>query len=213
MNLNLFPLKPPNGLIHLRDYLDLNIQNEILHHLEQIISITPLRSLKTRSGGKFSTKITNCGKLGWWSDQKGYYYTPCDPDSGASWPNIPQLYMNTISSILKEISFPISFKPDACLINYYSKDSKMGLHQDKDEENLKHPIMTISLGDKADFLIGGNKRSIKPDILSLNSGDILIMSNDSRLYFHGIKKIYPGTSPINKLVGRFSLTFRKAREN
>ncbi len=100
--------------------------------------------------------------------------------------------------------------PDACLINYYSSSSKMGLHQDKDEKDMSQPIITISLGDKADFMIGGIKRSQKPDLLSLRSGDILVMSKDSRPCFHGIKKIHPGTSPIKTLTGRFSLTFRKA---
>ncbi len=210
MNLELFNNNPPKGLIHFTNFIDLKFQNQILEEIDKIINISPLKRIKTKKGGNFSTQITNCGKLGWWSDHKGYRYTNHDPITGLEWPKIPNLFIQVINKTLHHLKLEKAFMPDACLINYYSSSSKMGLHQDKDEKDMSQPIITISLGDKADFMIGGIKRSQKPDLLSLRSGDILVMSKDSRPCFHGIKKIHPGTSPIKKLAGRFSLTFRKA---
>ena len=210
MNLELFRNKLPSGLIHLNDFLDLKFQKQVLTEIDKITTICPLRRIKTKNGGNFSAQITNCGKLGWWSDHKGYRYTDCDPTTGLTWPKMPDLFIEIIHRTLKNIPIEKTFIPDACLINYYSNDSKMGLHQDKDEKDLTHPIITISLGDRADFMIGGNKRSQKPALLTLDSGDVLVMSKDARPLFHGIKRIYEETSPIKKLTGRFSLTFRKA---
>ena len=87
---------------------------------------------------------------------------------------------------------------------------KMGLHQDKDEADFSYPIVTVCLGAAADFLIGGLKRSDKPHTVLVESGDVIIMGGESRMRFHGIRKIYPGTSPIAGLDGRISLTFRRA---
>ena len=87
----------------------------------------------------------------------------------------------------------------------------MGLHQDKDKADFSHPIITLCLGAAADFQIGGFARADKPEVVVVESGDVLIMSGESRMRFHGIRKIYPGTSPLPSLEGRLSLTFRKAQ--
>lgn len=102
------------------------------------------------------------------------------------------------------------FCPDACLINYYGPGAKMGLHQDRDEKDFSQPIITVSLGDSADFLVGGMARRERPEVIKLGSGDVLLMGGASRMRFHGVRKIYPGTSPLEGVTGRYSLTFRKA---
>ena len=102
------------------------------------------------------------------------------------------------------------FTPDACLINFYAAGAKMGLHQDKDERDFSQPIVTVSLGDAADWLIGGFKRADPTRAFRLESGDVLLMGGESRMRFHGVRKIHPGTSPVADLTGRYSLTFRKA---
>jgi alkylated DNA repair protein (DNA oxidative demethylase) len=100
--------------------------------------------------------------------------------------------------------------PDACLINFYGPEAKMGLHQDRDERDFSQPIVTVSLGDAADFLVGGFERSAPTASLRVQNGDAVIMGGASRMRFHGVRRIYPGTSPLGDLGGRFSLTFRKA---
>ena len=43
--------------------------------------------------------------------------------------------------------------PEACLVNYYNGDAKMGLHQDKDEEDFDAPVLSVSLGDTPSFVL------------------------------------------------------------
>lgn len=103
--------------------------------------------------------------------------------------------------------------PDLCIMNLYLQDSRMGVHQDKDErpETIAAgaPIVSVSLGDTARFVIGGltRKESMRP--LLLRSGDVLVMGGPSRLRFHGVTRILPGTAPAGTGPGRFNLTFRE----
>ena len=86
----------------------------------------------------------------------------------------------------------------------------MGLHQDRDEKDFSQPIMTVCLGDDADFLVGGFERGAKTVALRVRSGDVILMGGAGRLRFHGVRKIHPGTGPLPGIAGRYSLTFRKA---
>jgi alkylated DNA repair protein (DNA oxidative demethylase) len=131
------------------------------------------------------------------------------PETGEPWPAFPEIFLKTVSAAVAGSPWP-DFVPDACLMNFYGAGAKMGLHQDRDEKDFTQPIVTVSLGDDADFLIGGLARGDKTQVLIVRSGDILIMGGESRMRFHGIRKTYPGTSPLADLTGRVSLTFRKA---
>lgn len=206
---DLFLVTLPIGTSHLKNCLDSALQCELVNATQFVSKSAEFSHLTTKSGGVYSAKITNCGTVGWWSDTKGYRYTENDPRSGKPWPEMPKLFMETLKSALCGTSAE-GFEPDACLINHYAKGAKMGLHQDKDEADFSHPIVTISLGAAADFLIGGKKRSDPSQGIVVESGDIVIMGGESRMRFHGIRKIYPGSSPHADLDGRISLTFRKA---
>jgi DNA oxidative demethylase len=106
-----------------------------------------------------------------------------------------------------------AFAPDVCIMNYYSEASRMGVHQDKDErpETLAAgvPIVSVSLGDVARFVIGGLTRREPTRALMLHSGDVLVMGGASRLRFHGVTRVLPGTAPEGTGPGRFNLTFRQ----
>ena len=206
---NLFPPAQPPGFRHLGALLPIEAQIELLKTIQLIAKKAPFTTARTKSGGVYSAEMTNCGDVGWWSDQRGYYYSRNQPSTNAPWPPMPDEFITTLDNILTGTDFA-NFLPDACLINRYSKGAKMGLHQDRDEADLSHPIVTLCLGAAADFQIGGLKRSDKANIIVVQSGDALIMSGASRLCFHGVRKIYPGTSPLEGLAERISLTFRKA---
>jgi len=100
-------------------------------------------------------------------------------------------------------------RPEACLVNYYDPGAKMGLHQDRDERALSAPVLSISLGDACLFRIGGVKRTDRTMSFRLESGDIVILGGESRLAFHGVDKIFPGTSALLKRQGRINLTLRR----
>ena len=102
---------------------------------------------------------------------------------------------------------------EACLVNFYSADAKMGLHQDRDEQDFAAPVISISLGDKALFRWGGTTRGGKTQSVKLSSGDVLVMGGEARLCFHGIDRVYGGTSGLLRDGGRINLTMRRVTKN
>jgi DNA alkylation damage repair protein AlkB len=113
-----------------------------------------------------------------------------------------------------EVGFDLS--ADLCIINWYTTGSRMGLHQDKDEsrESLEQglPVVSVSIGDTARFLIGGFRRRDPLEVISLESGDVFVFGGPSRLRYHGVKGILPCTAPPGLgFTGRLNLTLRQFR--
>ena len=200
--------KLPPGLYYQPGAVGASGQLALYAAVRDIAGIAPFTHARTKAG-MTSAAMTNCGTAGWWSDLKGYRYQTHRPDSVEPWPPLPAIFLETVAQAIAGTPWP-DFVPDACLLNFYGEGAKMGLHQDRDEKDFSQPIVTLSLGDDGDFLIGGSTRAERAQVLVVRSGDILIMGGDSRMRFHGIRKIYPGTSPLPELTGRISLTFRKA---
>ncbi|MEL6646106.1 MAG: alpha-ketoglutarate-dependent dioxygenase AlkB, partial [Pseudomonadota bacterium] len=84
----------------------------------------------------------------------------------------------------------------------------MGLHQDKDEADFDQPVVSISLGDTALFRIGGVEKGGKTDSIKFSSGDVLVMGGAARRAYHGISRVYEGTSTLLPKGGRINLTLR-----
>jgi alkylated DNA repair protein (DNA oxidative demethylase) len=99
--------------------------------------------------------------------------------------------------------------PEACLINFYGPTAKMGLHQDRDEDDVAAPVVSLSLGDSCLFRVGGHKRSEPTRSFRLSSGDAVVLGGGARLAFHGVDRIYPGTSTLLAGGGRINLTMRR----
>ena len=70
-------------------------------------------------------------------------------------------------------------------------------------------MLSISLGDTCLFRVGGTDRGDKAVSLKLASGDIVLLSGESRLAYHGVTRTYPGTSTLLKKGGRINLTLRR----
>ena len=174
----------------------------LISDLREIVKVAPLFSPHVPGGNKMSVKMTSAGKYGWFSDSKGYRYVSRQKN-GNNWPQIP----NSIMEIWQKF-VSLERNPDCCLINYYSKDAKMGMHQDNDEADFDWPVLSISLGDDALFRIGNVEKGGKTDSLWLNSGDIIVMGDEARLKYHGIDRIRSGTSNLLKNGGRINLTLR-----
>ena len=153
-------------------------------------------------------RMSNCGVLGWVTDQKGgYRYQAAHPETGELWPPIPQPLLN----LWREVA-EVDYLPEACLINFYNDESRMGLHQDRDEEKLDAPVVSVSLGDSCLFRIGGSSRKDPTRSFRLESGDVLVLGGASRMCFHGVDRTYPGTSSLLKNGGRINLTLRRVTE-
>jgi alkylated DNA repair protein (DNA oxidative demethylase) len=151
--------------------------------------------------------MTNCGKVGWVTDRRGYRYDANDPESGKPWPAMPPVLSDLARDAAEAGGFK-DFAPDACLINRYVPGAKMSLHQDKDETDFSAPIVSVSLGLPATFLFGGLKRSDKTQRYRLTHGDVVVWGGPSRLFYHGVAPLAEGEHPLLNRQ-RINLTFRK----
>jgi len=160
----------------------------------------------TPGGKPMSVSMTNLGPLGWTTDARGYRYEPRHPVTGQPWPAIPTPLLELWDRLTGSPA-----PPDACLVNRYGPQARMGLHQDKDEADFSLPVLSVSLGDTAIFRLGGARRSDPTTTLRLASGDVCVLAGASRLYFHGVDRILAGSSQLIEGGGRINLTLRRAR--
>jgi DNA oxidative demethylase len=186
-------------------YLDRDDQAGLLAVVRSILADAPLVVPQMpKLGRPFTVRMSNCGRLGWVSDERGYRYQPMHPDTGRPWPPIPP----TLLMLWRELArYPDP--PEACLINFYGPNAKMGLHQDRDEADFDAPVVSISLGDSCLFRVGGVKRNDPTRSVRLGSGDVVVLGGAARLAFHGVDRIYPGTSSLLPQGGRINLTLRR----
>lgn len=182
----------------------------VLDCIEAVAAISPWRHMQTPGGYEMSVAMTNCGTYGWVSDRRGYRYAPQDPLTGLAWPAMPASFLKLAQDAAQAAGFS-DFVPDACLINRYAHGAKMGLHQDKDEQDMRQPIVSVSLGLPATFLFGGLKRSDKTQRVLLQDGDVVVWGGEDRLRYHGILPLKAGRHAATGEY-RFNLTFRKARD-
>jgi len=202
-NPDLYPDLP--GLRIYPGYFDRAAQTKLLDAIDRVLAAAPLFAPRMpKSGRPFSVRMSNCGSLGWTSDERGYRYQPTHPVTGLSWPPMPE----PLIALWREVA-QYADLPEACLINFYDRTAKMGLHQDRDEADFDAPVVSISLGDDCLFRVGGRQRRNPTKSVRLSSGDVLVLGGDARLAFHGVDRIYPGTSSLLADGGRINLTLRR----
>jgi alkylated DNA repair protein (DNA oxidative demethylase) len=172
-----------------------------------VLAQVPLRHMQTPGGHTMSVATASCGALGWVSDSQGYRYAARDPQSGLPWPALPACLMELARRAAAAAGFD-NFQPEACLINQYVPGAKLSLHQDRDEKDLRAPIVSVSLGLPAIFLFGGTERSQRPQRYRLAHGDVVVWGGPARLAFHGVAPLQDGA---HALLGRrrINLTFRR----
>ena len=186
--------------------LDAVAQKALLSELRGVVAAAPLFiPTMPRTGNPMSVRMTNCGPLGWVTDtERGYRYQPTHPETGRPWPPIPAMLL----ALWDDVS-GYGLPPEACLVNYYAGPAKMGLHQDKDEEDFAAPVLSISLGDTAIFRVGSKTRKGPTESYELRSGDVFLLAGEDRLAYHGVDRVLPGTSDLLPEGGRFNLTLRR----
>jgi len=200
------PIGPgQSGLAFYPGYLSRAQQEALLTALREGLDSAPLYMPRMpKSGRPFTVRMSNCGPLGWTSDESGYRYTPAHPQTGRPWPPIPDALVAIWNDVAQ---YPQP--PEACLINFYAPAAKMGLHQDRDEADFTAPVVSLSLGDSCLFRVGGLKRGDPTRSFRLNSGDLVVLGGGARLAFHGVDRIYPGTSTLLTEGGRINVTLRR----
>lgn len=181
-------------------------EGDLLNAISGIIAAAPARNMRTPGGRPMSVATSSCGCAGWVSDAYGYRYAK--RNGSQPWPAMPDHFLALAQTAASEAGFA-NFVPDSCLVNFYKPGAKMTLHQDKNERDFSQPIVSVSLGLPALFLMGGTTRDDKTQRISLIHGDVMVWGGPARKNFHGVLPIKPGIHP---LVGqqRINLTFRKA---
>jgi alkylated DNA repair protein (DNA oxidative demethylase) len=173
-----------------------------------VAAAAPFRHMRTPGGFTMSVAMTNCGRLGWVSSERGYRYAEEDPERGAPWPAMPAAMRELARGAAAAAGFE-DFQPDACLVNRYEPGTRLTLHQDKDERDFAQPIVSVSLGVPAVFLFGGSKRRDRPARLPLAHGDVVVFGGPSRLRYHGVAPLKPAQHPFAGQA-RINLTLRRA---
>lgn len=197
----------PTGLWHGAGFVDEKACSWLLQDITALTGSSPLRRMKTPYGSVMQVEMSNCGDYGWISDAEGYRYGEMDPLTGAPWPDMPARWKHLANNIASQAGFD-GFLPDVALINCYTAGKRLGLHQDKDEENFQHPVVSVSMGYSANFIMGGRKRNDRTRHIRLGHGDALVFGGHMRLAHHGIADVRDDGHPMGC---RWNITFRKAR--
>tara|TARA_B100000035_G_scaffold167642_1_gene143039 strand:+ start:3223 stop:3834 length:612 start_codon:yes stop_codon:yes gene_type:complete len=191
--------------------LDDSVQKKIINEVSKIICKAPLFNPLTPIWNKpLKIKITNAGEWGWLSNKQGYKYVRCHPLTKKKWPPIPNVFFEIWNKYSSSLTLP-----NCSLINVYENEkSTLGLHQDKDENDFSYPVVSISIGNKAIFNYGSSRKNLKK--ICLPSGSVVILKDESRLYYHSISKVFKNDKNIfynSKNIGlpkkgRVSITLR-----
>jgi alkylated DNA repair protein (DNA oxidative demethylase) len=177
----------------------------VLARVAEVAAQAPFRHLETPAGHRMSVAMTNCGALGWVSDRRGYRYDAIDPASGRPWPPMPEELRRLAERAAAQAGFE-GFAPQACLINCYQPGARLSLH--RDEGDFTAPIVSVSFGLAAVFLLGGLKRTDKAERILLQHGDVVVLGGESRMRYHGVLAVRSGGPLLGNQ--RINLTFRKA---
>lgn len=193
------------GLLHVPGYLDRHRQEALRDEIGRLLErAPPFQPRMPRTGQPFSVRMSNAGPLGWVSDETGYRYQATHPATGDAWPPIPDALLEAWRDLS---GYP--HPPEACLVNIYAAVARMGLHQDRDEQALDAPVVSVSLGDTAVFRVGGLDRRAPTRSIRLGSGDAFVLGGPGRLAFHGVDRVLAGSSTLLSGGGRLNLTLRR----
>jgi alkylated DNA repair protein (DNA oxidative demethylase) len=202
---------PGDGAVWLRGCLSIDEQAELAGACRALMEGPSGGYVPTvRGGGRMRVRMLCLGRH-WNPRTYTYEETRADHD-GAPVAPVPPRFVALATRVARDAGY--AFTPDICLVNFYGPDGRMGLHQDKDESRASieagEPVVSISIGDTARFLFGGMRRRDPVQPLLLESGDAFVFGGASRLRYHGVSRIVPGTAPaVLGLQGRFNLTFRR----
>ena len=193
------------GVTLWRGYFARPVQRQLVETVMQLAqSASFYRPLMPKTAKPFSVEETNFGPLGWLAGPGGYRYAPQHPLTCEPWPAIPDLLIELWRNVAR-----FSPQPECCLVNLYRAGAKMGAHQDRDEDELEAPVVSVSLGDDAVFRFGGATRKGPTQTVTLSSGDVLRFGGPSRLMFHGIDRVIAASSDLVQGGGRINLTLRR----
>ena len=201
------------GTVHLADYLDIEKQRALSDQCFELGN-RPVGRYRPRlkNGSPMNLEMLCLGRH-WNASSYQYEAVRSDHDREAV-PALPESLKSLARRIAEQAGTALD--SDVCIINYYGAEGRLGLHQDNSEArellDAGVPIVSVSLGDTADFEVGGMRRWDRTRKVLLRSGDAIVFGGESRLRFHGISKVHGRTAPpgCGLDYGRINLTFRQS---
>lgn len=159
---------------------------------------------------KYPVKKFMCLGLYW--NPVDYVYHPLLPDTDAKPFPIPKELRNLCFQVLDEFFPWKDFSPQAALVNFYTEDSSMGLHVDKDEEDHEAPVIGFNFGSTCRFFYEDEQGEMKD--LRIPGNSLYIFGKSARLMRHGLGSIYaktlsPGSEFFLQNKERLNLTIRQ----
>jgi len=199
------------GAFLLRGFVSLGAQCALVDQCRALIDgAVPAYVPTVRGGGKMHVRMLCFGRH-WNGQTYRYEATRADYD-GLPVPPLP----DNLRALARDAASAahMTIDADLAILNYYDAGGRMGLHQDKDEHPRSIaagiPVVSISLGDTARFLLGGVKRRDNVVAMALESGDVFVFGGPARLRYHGVSRTIPGSAPPElALEGRFNVTLRQ----
>ncbi|MGW0882748.1 alpha-ketoglutarate-dependent dioxygenase AlkB family protein [Streptomyces sp. NPDC002671] len=212
MDVELFPrarAEVAPGAVHVPDWLDDDRRRSLLAACRDWARPPAgLRTVRTPGGGTMTARQV-C--LGWHWYPYAYARTVVDGDGTPVKPFpawLGELGRRAVADALGPEAVPAE-PYDIALINFYDGDARMGMHRDGDEKSAA-PVVSLSLGDSCVFRFGNTETRAKPYTdVELRSGDLFVFGGPSRLAYHGVPRVHPGTAPPELgLTGRLNMTLR-----
>ncbi|MFB7507183.1 alpha-ketoglutarate-dependent dioxygenase AlkB family protein [Streptomyces broussonetiae] len=212
MDAELFPRERARvapGAVHAPGWLDGDEQRELLAACRDWARPPAgLRTVRTPGGGTMTARQV-C--LGWHWYPYAYARTAVDGDGSPVKPFpawLDELGRRAVADALGPDAVPAT-PYDIALINFYDGDARMGMHRDADER-ADAPVVSLSLGDTCVFRFGNTGTRTRPYTdVELRSGDLFVFGGPSRLAYHGVPRVRPGTAPPwLGLAGRLNVTLR-----
>ncbi|MFG3321383.1 alpha-ketoglutarate-dependent dioxygenase AlkB family protein [Streptomyces sp. NPDC048171] len=212
MDSELFPrsrTETAPGAVHVPDWLTPGRQRELLRACrEWARPPAGLRTVRTPGGGTMTARQV-C--LGWHWHPYAYARTVVDGDGAPVKPFpawLGELGRGAVTDALgADAAADAAY--DIALVNFYDADARMGMHRDADERS-DAPVVSLSLGDTCVFRFGNPETRTRPYTdVELRSGDLFVFGGPSRLAYHGVPRVHPGTAPPELgVTGRLNITLR-----
>ena len=201
------------GTVHLAGCLDIEEQHALSDQCFELGN-RPVGRYRPRlkNGSPMNLEMLCLGRH--WNASNYQYETVRSDHDRKEVPALPEKLKNLAMRIAEQAG--TALESDVCIINYYGAEGRLGLHQDNSEAqellDAGVPIVSVSLGDTADFEVGGLRRWDRTRRVLLESGDAVVFGGGSRLRFHGISKVHGRTAPpgCGLDYGRINLTFRQS---
>lgn len=173
-----------------------------------------LRPNRFHKAPKYPVKKFMCFGLYW--KPLDYFYYEKLPGKHVKPHAIPDELLKLSQKILSEFYDKERMNPQSVMVNYYTDDSSMGLHVDKDEPDKTAPIIGLNFGSTCRFFYEDEKGEMKDIRIPGNS--IYIFGRSARLMRHGLGSIYtktlaPGSEAYLKNKERVNLTIRQVLQS